>query len=377
MHAINPPTPLSDRRRADPRPGVSPISVLKKLKPVSSFRHEIAASADMRFRDTMIAMETKKLASSNYWETFSAPLLAEQRIGLVYHGDFDGAIGAAYAQAALLKRHPNIRVLKYWISTDELDFISVKEWSNSSNLNSCAFFDLSIVNKPEIVHAISKVVSGNIFIYDHHHVNSELQLPKNVLFENPTPKLSVVSKPVPTFEFARSLSELIGLYYPVWLYTLSIIAEGVTDFYDEDLELISFTNGFDYNRIQQNVLVEGQSLRNLSRRASRLFDRKDRSHRLVDVLTNLATSNGATFEDFLSAVIKLDGPAEKMASTSKLIDRIAKRVARLPEGKCLVVVNTPPVDECVRSVASVLRGKFPNHIFLTFGDILRKLPSLN
>src|SRR5207244_3528392 len=70
--------------------------------------------------------------------------------------------------------------------------------------------------------------------YDRHFVHFNLDKP-NVVLANPTPeKLKKGEVPIPAFLFAYRIAREDGLSFPDWLLLLSIFAEGVNSFFEED-----------------------------------------------------------------------------------------------------------------------------------------------
>jgi single-stranded DNA-specific DHH superfamily exonuclease len=148
------------------------------------------------------------------WHTFENSITGAGKVGVVYHGDMDGLVGAAYIKRTLLKYVPEGMLKTYWVSTDEYDFELLRQWVKEQDLQICVFTDVSIENHLPTLEFISQHVSKKVFIYDHHFVNNTFNNHK-ITLANPTPKkLEKGETPIPTFLFAYRVARENNLQFP-------------------------------------------------------------------------------------------------------------------------------------------------------------------
>ena len=170
------------------------------------------------------------------WGAFEGVLGTRSSVGVLYHGDFDGVIGAA---AMLLSLRQSLAPLAFWIATEDYDFESARQWITGCDLRGLGVVDLGIENNPAALASVAASVNGPLFIYDHHVVVGSLHLPPNVTLANPTPQgHSALRPPVPSFLFADELLRLRGSQLPDWLLLAALFAEGVNEFFAADTEFL-------------------------------------------------------------------------------------------------------------------------------------------
>lgn len=170
------------------------------------------------------------------WGAFEGALRTHSPAGVLYHGDFDGVIGAA---AMLLSLRQTPSPSAFWIGTEDYDFRSAKQWVAGCDLGGLGVVDLGIENNPAALASVAASVNGPMFIYDHHVVVASLPLPSNVTLANPTPEgHSALRAPVPSFLFADELLRLRGSQLPDWLLLAALFAEGADEFFTMDAEVL-------------------------------------------------------------------------------------------------------------------------------------------
>jgi hypothetical protein len=142
---------------------------------------------------------------------------------VVYHGDVDGAIGAAYGRLALLAANQSIETPTHWVGTEEYDFGELRRWLGDLEVASAAFFDISLENSPAVIDDVLRAVENVIFVFDHHIVTAHITSDR-VFVANPTPTPVTRDQPhVPTFLFARELADRVASSLSSSTFTASIV----------------------------------------------------------------------------------------------------------------------------------------------------------
>ena len=83
------------------------------------------------------------------WHRFKGGIQFDCKIGVIYHADIDGVVGAAYVISSLRKEYPKISIHVYWLATHEYDFAAMLAWIAGNDLQHCIFLDIAIENSPE------------------------------------------------------------------------------------------------------------------------------------------------------------------------------------------------------------------------------------
>ncbi len=317
------------------------------------------------------------------WHSFVQSINGTDRIGIVFHGDFDGLMGATYIRRVLLKHIPESQLEIFWISTDEYDFNSLSAWVDITQINKCVFADISIENSPAILDYMRTKVLGTIFIYDHHLIYNSMNI-NNVLLANPTPnQLQANELPLPTFIFAYRLAQEEALVFPDWLVLLSIFAEGVDDKYASFVrELFMRLNIriFKTNRetFRRSPLSE---INSLLRAEFSSFEKDYQSLDIFDKVTIGEIQSLKEVEKLLKE--KYQGIAKSISDEiSYLVDLWKNKIENTDFADQRVVFVPLDAQHAVSGpVASILRGYYPDKVIITYyqrqGTVIVELRTSN
>jgi len=321
---------------------------------------------------SQVLTDARMVFAIRQWQSFERSILDDDRIGVVYHGDLDGLIGAAYI-GALLKYHLpfSANTLLFWISTDEYDFSSLKKWIAENNLDKCVFLDIPLENHNEALEFISKEVKDNIFIYDHHVVHSHPIELHNVTIVNPSPHgVAQSEKPLPTFMFAYSIAIDKNIYFPEWLLLLSIFAEGVETFFVSETRNLfqsamgMCVHGSPRDTYRNSLLIKISSLIRAG------FASKEKSNVILYMLHDVMTEMYVSPESFHQALARVFQPISNEISTmiSSVVDywKDAINTSELKHEKLIVIELDHPEYSIAGPVASIIRGAFPDKVIAVY-----------
>lgn len=303
------------------------------------------------------------------WDAFANSISRGEKIGVVYHGDMDGLVGATYIRRALLKYVPETMTVTYWVSTDEYDFELLRQWVSEQNLNKFVSTDVSIENHQPTLQFISQHVSDKVFIYDHHFVNGVVNDPK-VTLANPTPdKLGKSTVPIPTFLFAYRVARENNLHFPDWLLLLSIFAEGVDSFFEDETRIL-YERVFDKkasNSIQEDF--KRTPLSKISNLVRAGFSLPQKSNTALQLLDRVATGDLLSFVDFRQQLAsEFEQTASDIASGITHYLNVWKRKLGSTEFRdepvVFIPINAP--HSVAGPVASILRGQYPDKVLITY-----------
>ncbi len=304
------------------------------------------------------------------WDSFSDQVRDGERVAVVHHGDLDGAIGAAYARTALRLRHGRLDIPVHWVATEEYDFEHLRSWLTDQSPDRCCIFDISLANHAATVEFLQGTVRHETFIYDHHVLTGDRPSGK-VTLANPTPAaLGSDERHVPTFLFARDLAADSDLSFPDWLLLLGIFAEGVDGHYEREARQL-FSDCFANGQVR-GPLRKAYRRSPLSRIASLVraeFSDPTKPHRVLDLLGRVAEGHLTELAEFKGELDLELGP-EADAISREITANVERWTRRLksdaaPPGTVVAI----PIEErhsVAGPVASVLRGKFPNRVIVTY-----------
>ncbi len=297
------------------------------------------------------------------WHAF-VDMLAGGRAAIVYHGDLDGAIGAAYIRRALAQR--GLHVQTYWVSTEEYHFRYLRDWLRRLRPAACVFSDVSIENSPRALEEIVADVAGPILVYDHHYVTNDSPLPQNVVLANPTPKLKRGDRHIPTFVLAHMIANDLNIQFPDWLLVLAIFAEGVDEFYTEELARLG-TNAFGPQPAFDRRFYQRSGLQRASTLIRAEYSSEKKTENVLALIDDVIDGRIASFLEFKKQLEeRLSSVADDIGhETSMIIDAWKLKIAAEygPEGVVFI-----PIDSrysIAGPVASVLRGTYRDKVIVT------------
>lgn len=303
------------------------------------------------------------------WDSFANSISGEEKIGIVYHGDMDGLVGATYIRRALLKYVPESMTHAYWVSTDEYDFELLRQWVSEQDLNKFVSTDVSIENHQPTLQFISRHVSDKAFIYDHHFVNGVVDDPK-VTLANPTPeKLDKGMIPVPTFLFAYRVARENNLHFPDWLLLLSIFAEGVDSFFEGEARLL-YERVFD-KKASDSIKEDFKRtpLSKISNLVRAGFSLPQKNNTALQLLDRVATGDLLSFDDLRDQLAyEFEPTSSDIASRITHYLNVWKRKLGSAEFRdepvVFIPINAP--HSVAGPVASILRGQYPDKVLITY-----------
>lgn len=273
--------------------------------------------------------------------------------GVLYHGDFDGVVGASVllVVGALTPR------LARWVATEDYDFRGACRWIGETQLRSLATVDLGIENNPAALGAIAANVDGPVFIFDHHVVTVEPRWPPNVILANPTPDgHSLRRPPVPAFLFADELLRGRDTALPSWLMLAAIFAEGVDEFFPDDVErLLAESCGQLPTPTAREAFRRTELARISVLMRAAFADSTTDDHRVVERLSQVM-GEGESADSFLRWLDREFAPSA--AELSKAIsDAVEFQLRSPPAGPGAVFTTVDSRFPIAGPVASILRGR--------------------
>jgi len=314
--------------------------------------------------------DARLLDAESRWNDFLSQAAPNDTFAIVHHGDLDGVIGGAYASAFLKKHFEGAKPAIYWVGTEEYDFTDLRKWVKETAPVHCLIFDISIVNNPDALETIAASVSGKVFIFDHHLINSSVgALPANVVLANPTPApLPKNVKPVPTFMFALKLAQKKGLHFPDWLAVLVMFTEGVDSFFPREIEALASTvpemsaHGDLRKRYRNSPLARTATLV----RAAYSTDAKD--DLIVSLLDDLATGRVVQYADFHGQMeSRFRRAADSISSQiSELVDQWSRKLSEGNISGPLVTIFIQGPHAVAGPVASIIRGHNPSKVIMAW-----------
>lgn len=302
------------------------------------------------------------------WSVFVHQVSVGDHVGVVYHGDLDGAIGAAYGRRVLQAQVANLKVSPYWVATEEFDFEALISWLTQQRLGRCAFFDISIENHGTTIEALDRLVADSVFIFDHHVVTSR-DVPDKIVVANPTPaKLNHGQRHVPTFMFAMAIAKQENLSFPDWLALLALFAEGVEFQYQAVAKrLFATCLGIDVSRSLRDA-YRRSILSRISSLVRADFSGTEKQHRTLGALDDVSAGKIATLEEFHESLEDLLGAEASAISTeiSREVSSWERKIRVAPADQKLIVIPLESEHSVSGPVASILRGKFPERVIAAY-----------
>ncbi|HEY0427481.1 MAG TPA: DHH family phosphoesterase [Pyrinomonadaceae bacterium] len=306
----------------------------------------------------------------NLWKSFENTLTNTDKVGLIYHGDMDGLIGAAYTRRTILK-HVDEKMLKvFWIGTEEYDFASLRHWVAEQRLNKCVFTDISIENHLSTLDFVSKTVIDKVFIFDHHVINEDIaKVDTKVIIANPTPaKLQKGVTPVPTFLFAYRLAKDNDFNFPDWLLLLAIFSEGVDSFFESETKLL-LHNAFGID-VQGSVrqCYKNTSLPKISSFIRAAFSSPEKDNQALQLIDDVITGKIQTINQFRLELSKRFEPISKQISKniSEYVDIWKDKIAVELKDSPIILIPVDASHAVSGPVASILRGAYPEKVIITY-----------
>lgn len=299
------------------------------------------------------------------WQQFEHHLRRGDRVAIIHHADADGLIGAAYVCQALERLAFGIDLVPYWVATEDFSFEPLLNWIESVRPTAAVICDISIANHANRLAAVAKSVAGHLFIYDDHFI-TDADVPANVILMNPLLDSGSDEKPIPAFIFAYELAQLTHLHFPDWLLLFAIYAEGVDEFYFKQAAALlgvhdSLSAGDLRRKFRHRVIAEAGPLIRAE------FSLPDQQHVSLALLREVARGEITHAEQIVDALKEKFAlrASELRGRTTTYIDQIEALVGEKPYAKptsYLLFLDT--VHAVIGPVCSVLRGKFPQHIFV-------------
>lgn len=301
------------------------------------------------------------------WNNFLNSIQPSEKVGVIFHGDMDGLVGATYISQVLQKRFQSLSVSLFWISTDEYDFLSLKKWISETKLDKLAIVDISIENHVSTLEFIRSKVRSTVFIYDHHILQNK-SYPENFIVANPTPqKLLKGELPVPSFSFSYKLAQNNNLSFPDWLLILSIFSEGVDNYYVEDLRVLYSKLGF--NLADGANQYRKSDISRIAKLVNAEFSSDEKSCFSLEVFSRVAQGEIQNFKNaYLQLKEKIGFIADDRSNEiTKCIDEWKKKLEVSPLKEDIVIfIPVTSRYSIAGPVASILRGQFPDKVFISY-----------
>lgn len=307
------------------------------------------------------------------WKKFEKQLSNQGKIGLIYHGDADGVISAAYLLHRLESTVGKDLLKLLWIGTEEYDFGSLRTWLESEKLDSCVVTDIAVENHPPTLKELSSRVSNHVFIYDHHVLNSNIEVYENISLVNPTPKkLRRHELPFPAFIFGYALAKEYGLNFPTWLLILAIFNEGVESHFEDFLRTAFRENFSIHSAGSLRDLFQQTELPLISSLIRASFSVKEKSHSSLELLQEIVSGNLNSGREFKTRLHQQAGKHAKYISQSisHLVSQWEPQISERHSAETLICIPVESGHSVAGPVASILRGKFPEKVILTYVSIL-------
>jgi single-stranded DNA-specific DHH superfamily exonuclease len=303
------------------------------------------------------------------WNTFEKTLTNTDTIGLVYHGDMDGLIGAAYTRRMLLKYVVPENLKIFWIGTAEYDFATLRHWVLEQRLNKCVFVDISIENHNPTLNFVNNSVSDKVFIFDHHVINKDSLENSKVIIANPTPvKLQKGDYPIPTFLFAYRLAQDNNFNFPDWLLLLAIFSEGVDSFFESETKSL-LCNEFRIN-VQGSARkgYKKTSLPKISSLIRAAFSSLEKDNQALQLIDDVITGKLQSINEFKFELFKrFEHITNKITKDiSNYIDAWKDKIGTELKSSSVIFIPIDASHEVSGPVASVIRGFYPDKVIITY-----------
>lgn len=189
----------------------------------------------MLFENEIRIIDSQKAS----WDHFASDIKFNDFIGVVYHSDGDGLVGALYASRSV-EHLVDSKIFYHWITNAEFDFVGLFEFIKKTKINKLIIVDISIENYRHIIDKLKEQVD-QVFIFDHHIVTDEKALlySSPIYLMNPTLNKALgTNRPIPTFLFAYYLALNNDIVFPDWLLLISIFSEGLDDRFKPEVEIL-------------------------------------------------------------------------------------------------------------------------------------------
>ena len=302
------------------------------------------------------------------WQKVQLSAPQWRQIGIIYHGDVDGLVGAAYARRVLMESNPILDIRSFWIATEEYDFQTLMEWVGNHQFDACVILDISIENHVTAMRYITTHVKDFVFVFDHHIIHTPFSDVRAVI-ANPTPS-SVVppNSPVPTFMFALALARQHHLSFPPWLLLMCIFSEGVDSFMTAETASLCKTVLAMRADERPRDVYRGSIL---GRAASLLrtgFTLAEKHGHSLEIVSKII-ANVVRTPEALAASLELSFGYESkrmQGVIDYLLSEWRARLSEIPALSRLVIIPINDVHAVATVVASVLRASFPGHVIMTW-----------
>jgi oligoribonuclease NrnB/cAMP/cGMP phosphodiesterase (DHH superfamily) len=300
------------------------------------------------------------------WDTFISDVKSNDRIGICYHSDNDGLCGALYSYLALTSHQPNLNISFFWITNEEFDFNSIKDWISRNTFEHCIFLDISIENDQSLINFLSEHIKGRVFIFDHHLMHNEYVERNNVILINPTPTpVREGQRPIPTFLFSYLLSHKYNLYYPEWLLILSIFSEGLNDYFGPELMAL-----FKIKEKEENFreLYKNSIFSKISILTKAEFDSNKKTN--ISLSAAIETIQKKESEQHLYSILipQLEDLAKQITiEINSYIEHWLNHIKlqHLELGKCLIIPVASKYT-ILGPVCSIIRGEYTDKVVITY-----------
>lgn len=303
------------------------------------------------------------------WNSFEKMLTYTDKVGLIYHGDMDGLIGAVYTRRILLKYVDPKGLKVFWIGTAEYDFATLRDWILEQRLNKCVFVDISVENHNSTLNFISNNVSDRIFIFDHHVINDDIVENSKVIIANPTPvKLQKGEYPIPTFLFAYRLAQDNNLNFPDWLLLLAIFSEGVDSFFESETKsLLHNTFGIDVNGSTRKS-YKNTILPKISSLIRAAFSSLEKDNQTLQLIDDAITGKLHSVNEFKFELSQRFEPINNQITKniSHYIDIWKDKIETKLKSSPVIFIPVDASHEVSGPVASVIRGFYPDKVIITY-----------
>lgn len=303
------------------------------------------------------------------WKSFESTLTPNDKIGLIYHGDMDGLLGATIIKHTLLKHVSVTKLRVYWVGTEEYDFSDLRDWVEEQHLDRCIFADISIENHSPTLAHVAKHVRHKTFIFDHHLINGSLESDSRIILVNPTPiKLQKNESPIPTFLFAYKLALENAIYFPSWLLLLAMFTEGVDSFFKEQVKKILEEEFALDSRLSLREAYKTTALPRISSLIRAYFSRLQKDDIALTLMEDVITGKFLTPEELESELSKrFKGVAAKIStSITTLVEEWTDNIVTNYSDSPVVFIFLDAPHAVSGPVASIIRGSFPDKVIVTY-----------
>lgn len=307
-----------------------------------------------------------------HWRRFSQSIQRSDRIGVVFHADMDGAIGAAVVRRALIDQHGVVPFI-LWVRTDEYDFGELRCWLSEQALDKCIILDISLATHFETMQALADRVRDSVFVFDHHLLPKPALATSKIIVVNPTPEpLQAGQVPVPTFAFALRLADELNYEFPSWLLLLAVFAEGVDSFAERETATL-FQEVFKANQVANLRMSYRQStLPKTLGYIRAAFAASPKGLAAIDAVDAVCRGEILELAQFASRLAPdwEDAAARIGQTISRAVEEWKPKIGAMEPSIRTVFILAPSADSA-GPVASILRGYFPDRVIVTRADGVR------